>query len=147
MAKALDLLKKASNEAKQGSRHIERRLGKKPGDVKTRTIIGGRSYDHVETGRTGERELHPTNIVNSLGTITETGARTHIARSGDEDLGEHVDAHKAARSVVSHKRKGTDFAGGLGHAGGGDSVQTDASTLFNGPMGAGNSRSTTSVFV
>lgn len=141
MEKALDVLKKSADKAeKKGPRSVERRLGKKPGEVKARTIIGGRSYDHVETGRSGERELHPTNITKPLGTITETAARTFIARDGNNDLGEHVDHHKAAHAIVSHARTGK----GVSHSNAAYDP-TDTDSIF-GPFGAGNSRSTTSAF-
>jgi hypothetical protein len=97
MPKAIELLK-----AKRSSK--ERKLGGKEGDVKARTVIAGRSYDHVNTNHTGERELHPSNIDRVLGIVTETAARTYLARSGNTDLGEHENAHKAAHAIVSHKR-------------------------------------------
>lgn len=99
MPNALSLLAKAEKK-----HTVERRLGKKLGDASARTVIGGRSYDHVNTKVDGEREIHPTNVHQKLGNVTTTPARTYAARHKEHDLGEHTDKHQAARAVVSHAR-------------------------------------------
>lgn len=101
MPKAREVLSKAASTSAPS--HVERRIGKKPGEVHTRTVIGGKSFDHVHADREAKRtELHPTNIRRLLGMIDRTPSGSYRASANGKNLGEHPDAHKAARAIVTH---------------------------------------------
>lgn len=95
MPRALELLAKAA------PRHVERRTGKHKGGVVSRTIVAGRSYDHVRVDRgSGDVEIHPTNLHRPLGRVFDRSDAYEAQDPHGRSLGRHADAHKAARAVV-----------------------------------------------
>lgn len=96
MPRALALL------AKVAPRHVERRIGKHKGGVLTRTIVAGRSYDHVRTARgSGEVDIHPTNLDRPMGRVLELDDAFEARDRAGRPLGRHDDRHRAARAVIS----------------------------------------------